>query len=267
MYKWFIHSWNHELILESIDAWTQVWGEPRSGTAAASSAAGTRGSAPPRPRGNTFILLYYITLYYIVFYYIILYLIKLYIMSIRIILCYIMLYYIILYHIISYHVVGPGDARCPGRGGTMPNLPAKIVPTKIYWLKLSWKFPMDLRIPPLEVKILLYPNHLKPRVSVRRLAGVPCTTHEVALYVPRPCLYPLSWTCVMTLPCLTLAVFAVRGSQHRPLRRGNRFCRRPSSGRQTPTTSIPPLKLNIVLESNPLTSRILVGRLGVCARG
>ena len=30
-----------------------------------------------------------------------------------------------------------------------PNLPTNIVPTNIAWLKLSWKFPMGLGIPPL----------------------------------------------------------------------------------------------------------------------
>ena len=29
------------------------------------------------------------------------------------------------------------------------NLPTKIIPTKICWLKISGEFPMDVRIPPL----------------------------------------------------------------------------------------------------------------------
>ena len=36
-----------------------------------------------------------------------------------------------------------------------PNLPAKIIPTKIRWLNKSGKFPMDTRIPPLKLQILL----------------------------------------------------------------------------------------------------------------
>ena len=56
-----------------------------------------------------------------------------------------------------------------------PNLPAKIVPTKIPWLKLSGKFPMDMRIPPRNIKIMLVSNPLKSRILVRRLAvASPC---------------------------------------------------------------------------------------------
>ena len=36
-----------------------------------------------------------------------------------------------------------------------PNLPAKVIPAKIRWLKTSGRFPMDTRIPPLRVEILL----------------------------------------------------------------------------------------------------------------
>ena len=57
----------------------------------------------------------------------------------------------------------------PPMDGT-PNLPAKIVPTKTPWLKLSGRFPMDLRIPPLKLKILLESSPLKSRILVRRLA-------------------------------------------------------------------------------------------------
>ena len=37
-------------------------------------------------------------------------------------------------------------------------LPTKIIPTKICWLKTSGKIPMDMRTPPLKVKILLESN-------------------------------------------------------------------------------------------------------------
>ena len=38
-----------------------------------------------------------------------------------------------------------------------PNLPTNIIPTKIAWLKLSGKSPMDIRIPPLKIKITVVP--------------------------------------------------------------------------------------------------------------
>ena len=40
----------------------------------------------------------------------------------------------------------------------------------IPWLKLSEKFPMDVRIPPLHLKIMLDSNPLKSRIWARRLA-------------------------------------------------------------------------------------------------
>ena len=51
-----------------------------------------------------------------------------------------------------------------------PDPPTKIVPSKICRPKLSGKFPMDMRIPLLEIKILLEPNPLKSIILVRRLA-------------------------------------------------------------------------------------------------
>ena len=44
------------------------------------------------------------------------------------------------------------------------------MPTKICWLKNTGKSPMDSRIPPLEVEILLGSDPLKSRILVRRLA-------------------------------------------------------------------------------------------------
>ena len=56
-----------------------------------------------------------------------------------------------------------------GLPGT-PNLPTKIIPTKIPWLNISREFPMNIRIPPLWIKILLESNPPKSRILVRRLA-------------------------------------------------------------------------------------------------
>ena len=66
------------------------------------------------------------------------------------------------------------DARShTPRVSRTPNLPTKIIPTKIRRLKISGKFPMGLRIAPLGIKILLESNPLKPRILVRRLAAWP----------------------------------------------------------------------------------------------
>ena len=46
-----------------------------------------------------------------------------------------------------------------------PNLPTKILPTKIRWLKISGRFPTDMIIPPLKLKILLESNALKSNLS------------------------------------------------------------------------------------------------------
>ena len=51
-----------------------------------------------------------------------------------------------------------------------PNLPTEIIPTKIRRLELSGRFPVDMRVPPLEIKIQLESNPLKSRILVRRLA-------------------------------------------------------------------------------------------------
>ena len=75
-------------------------------------------------------------------------------------------------------------------GEDTANLPAKIIPTKIRWPKLSRTFPMGLGIPPLKFKIMPESQrnpeksrsrsreihksrfyHVKSRILVRRLAG------------------------------------------------------------------------------------------------
>ena len=60
-------------------------------------------------------------------------------------------------------------ARLAGSYST-PNFPIKIIPTKIAWLIISRKSPMDMRIPPLKTKILLESNPLNSRILVQRLA-------------------------------------------------------------------------------------------------
>ena len=59
-----------------------------------------------------------------------------------------------------------------------PNLPTNIIPTKIAWLKLSWKFPTGQGISPLKIKIMLESDPLKSIMLVRRL-GVYQWTEEV----------------------------------------------------------------------------------------
>ena len=51
----------------------------------------------------------------------------------------------------------------------MPDFPNNIVPTNIAWLKISGKFPMGLRIPPRNIKIVLESSPLKSTMSVGRL--------------------------------------------------------------------------------------------------
>ena len=56
-----------------------------------------------------------------------------------------------------------------------PSPPTNITPTNIARLKLSGKFPMDMRIPPLGIKIVLESDPLKSIMLVGRL-GVQRTT-------------------------------------------------------------------------------------------
>ena len=70
--------------------------------------------------------------------------------------------YIILYHLILYH-------NCIIVSYITPNLPTKIVPTNIARLKLSGKSPMDVRIPPLQIKIMLESDPPKSTMLVGRL--------------------------------------------------------------------------------------------------
>ena len=70
-----------------------------------------------------------------------------------------------------------------------PDLPAKIVPTKIRRLEISGKFPMDMRIPPLEIKIRLESNPLKSRILVRRLPVSRWTWIYIYIYIYNMCIY------------------------------------------------------------------------------
>ena len=63
------------------------------------------------------------------------------------------------------------DANLAMQTGSTPNLPTKIIPTKICRLKVSGRLPVDLRIPPLNIKIVFEPNPLKSRILVWRLAA------------------------------------------------------------------------------------------------
>ena len=70
-----------------------------------------------------------------------------------------------------------------------PNLPTKIIPAKIRWLKLPGKSPMDMRIPPLKLKILLESSPLKSRILVRRSAAespMTCETRLSCWVPPQP---------------------------------------------------------------------------------
>ena len=89
----------------------------------------------------------------------------------------------------SYHITGwtrrrpQASSGCwtrtaaARRSSTTPNLPTNIVPTNIAWLKLSEKFPMDMRIPPLKHNIMLESNPLRSTMLVGRL-GVILIVHR-----------------------------------------------------------------------------------------
>ena len=73
-----------------------------------------------------------------------------------------------------------------------PNLPTNIIPTNIAWLKLSGKFAMDMRIPPLSIKIMFESNPLKSTMLVGRLGVLSTSLHVQRLMVDR-CSNPLPW--------------------------------------------------------------------------
>ena len=62
--------------------------------------------------------------------------------------------------------------------GVTPNPPTNIIPTNIARLKLSGKSPMDMRIPPLCIKIVPESNPLKSTMLAGRLGVAPRSTDE-----------------------------------------------------------------------------------------
>ena len=99
---------------------------------------------------------------------------------------YVLYIYIYIYVSASIHMVGKGQLGYARMGSLQiswlstegplryltectPNLPANIIPTKIYRLNISGKFSMDTGIPPHKFKIVLESNPLS-RILVRRLA-------------------------------------------------------------------------------------------------
>ena len=58
------------------------------------------------------------------------------------------------------------QARAPRLASTpTPNLPTKIIPTKTRGLKISGEFPVDMRIPPLNIKIKMPNQARSPRLA------------------------------------------------------------------------------------------------------
>ena len=68
----------------------------------------------------------------------------------------------------------------------MPNLPTKIIPTKIRRLKHSGKSPMDLRIPPHKIQILPELNPLKSRILVREIGRMEHIWHAARQVGAKP---------------------------------------------------------------------------------
>ena len=65
------------------------------------------------------------------------------------------------------------------------NLSTKIIPAKIVWLNTSGKPIMDMRISPLNIKIVLESNPLNFRILVRRLAVWSTGVWEMEWYTQR----------------------------------------------------------------------------------
>ena len=100
--------------------------------------------------------------------------------------------YIYIYRYLLYDLesgsVSLSSELSKGTFEVTPNLPTKIIPTKIIptkirWLKTSRKSPMDMRIPPFNIKIMLESNPPKSRILVRRLA-VAKTSHDSGIPDP-----------------------------------------------------------------------------------
>ena len=63
---------------------------------------------------------------------------------------------------------GGRRSRRGGGRGTQRARPTKMIPTKICWLNNSGKFPMNMRIPPLNTKIMFESSPLISRILARR---------------------------------------------------------------------------------------------------
>ena len=73
-------------------------------------------------------------------------------------------------HPVDVDLAEPGGKPRQESASGMPNLTTKIIPTKVCWPNISGKSPMDMIIPPLNIKIMLESNPLKSRSLVWRLA-------------------------------------------------------------------------------------------------
>ena len=80
------------------------------------------------------------------------------------------IYLLLLLLLLIIVIIASMVSVCCTNAGVTPDLPTNITPTNIAWLRLSRKFPMDLGIPPLIIKIMLESNPLKSIMLVRRLA-------------------------------------------------------------------------------------------------
>ena len=107
-------------------------------------------------------------------------------------------------------------SRFPGGGILMfanpftPTLPMYIIPTKIAWLKPSRKSPIDLKISPLKIKIMIGSNPLKSTMLVRGLAViVVCMFCLCCVYVLLLCCVMLCIVFVFYVCILSFAVFSL----------------------------------------------------------
>ena len=91
-----------------------------------------------------------------------------------------------------------------------PNLPTKIIPTKIRWRKTSAKCRMDIRIPPLKFKTLLESNPPTSIILVRRLAI--CQVISLLRFC---------WVSVISVDCLLICCWICVESEHTKLNRNS----------------------------------------------
>ena len=171
----------------------------------------------------------------------------------------------------------------------VPNLP-----TRPCRLNVSRTFCRGLRIPPINIKILLESNPLKSRILARRLA-VPCSTAQQSSAADwhqgpsansgarqrRSARHPSQGCCAELEKCKRGALKLLE-KLPRSVEKQNRcataslatkiaptkiiptkICRLTISGKRPMDLRIPPLNIQIMLGSNPLKSRILVRRSAV----